>query len=103
MTSQHEPPPPAGDPDSIYRAPESKTGFVPQGDALTAYVGPKNAEYYARRFDRFKTENSAVSWNWPAFFVTSALVAVPGLALLLYLRHWIRDTALPSGEPASPG
>ena len=33
---------------SIYRAPESDTTFAPQGDLLAAYVGPKNADYYAK-------------------------------------------------------
>lgn len=81
MTSQHEPTPPAGDPDSIYRAPASRTGFAPQGDSLAAYVGPKNAEFYSRLFDRFKTQNSTVSWNWPAFVVTGFW--------LLYRKMWL--------------
>jgi PAT family beta-lactamase induction signal transducer AmpG len=39
--------------------------------------------------------------GWPAFFVTCALVALPGLALLLYLRGWISQGAVPAGVPAA--
>lgn len=38
--------------------------------------------------------------GWPTFFVSCALVAVPGLMLLLYLRSWIRDSAVPAGNSA---
>jgi len=67
--------------DSIYRAPESDTTFEPKGDLLAAYVGPKNADYYARRFDSFKSGGSAVSWNWPAFLFSSVW--------LLYRKMWL--------------
>lgn len=33
--------------------------------------------------------------GWPTFFISCALVAVPGLALLLYLRSWISTSAAP--------
>jgi PAT family beta-lactamase induction signal transducer AmpG len=33
--------------------------------------------------------------GWPTFFVSCALVALPGLALLLYLRRWIGETSAP--------
>lgn len=40
--------------------------------------------------------------GWPVFFVACALVAVPGLLLLLYLRSWIRDSAVPVGDAQAP-
>lgn len=33
--------------------------------------------------------------GWPTFFAVCALVAVPGLLLLLYLRRWIAESAVP--------
>jgi len=71
----------ATNPESIYRAPTSDVSIAPKGDFLAAYVGPKNADYYARRFEQFKAGRSAVSWNWPAFFVTSLW--------LLYRKMWL--------------
>jgi PAT family beta-lactamase induction signal transducer AmpG len=41
--------------------------------------------------------------GWPTFFVTCALVAVPGLMLLVYLRTWLRDSAVPAGNSAVTG
>lgn len=34
--------------------------------------------------------------GWPTFFVVCALIAVPGLLLLLYLRRWISESAVPA-------
>lgn len=61
----------ADDLDSIYRTPESQTAFTAKGDLLLTYVGPKNADYYRRQFDRFRSGSGSVSWNWPAFFLAS--------------------------------
>lgn len=69
------------DPESIYRAPESDTTFAPQGDLLAAYVGPKNADYYAKKFDNFRNGGGAASWHWPAFFISSWW--------LLYRKMWL--------------
>jgi Tfp pilus assembly major pilin PilA len=69
------------DADSVYRTPESDTTQALKGDLLAAFLGPKNAEYYAQRFRRFEEENTAVSWNWPAFFVT--------FPWLLYRKMWL--------------
>lgn len=69
------------DTDSIYRAPSSNTNAAPDGDLLATYVGPKNTPYYARHFGRFESMGSAVSWNWPAFFVTGPW--------LLYRKMWL--------------
>jgi len=69
------------DSESIYQAPESDTTFAPQGDLLAAYVGPKNADYYARKFDKFKSGGGSISWHWPAFFVSAWW--------LLYRKMWL--------------
>lgn len=81
MSNQEDPTASASDSESIYRAPSSDTRFAPKGDLLAAYVGPKNADYYSRQFDRFKNRNGSVSWNWPVFFVTSVW--------LLYRKMWL--------------
>lgn len=81
MSNHDDPTTSAGDPESIYRTPTSDTSFAPKGDLLAAYVGPKNAAYYALQFERIKTENNIVSWNWPAFFLTSYW--------LLYRKMWL--------------
>ena len=69
------------DSDSIYRTPASPTEVAPAGDALAAYVGPKNADYYAELFDRFRNGGSKLSWSWPAFFVAAYW--------LLYRKMWL--------------
>ena len=69
------------DSDSIYRAPTSDTSFAPGDDALAAFVGLKNADYYSRHFDRFENQGGSISWNWPAFFISSFW--------LLYRKMWL--------------
>lgn len=68
------------DSESIYRAPESDTNFTPEGDMAAAYVGPQNAIYYQRQFDRIRG-GSSISWHWPAFFITAMW--------LLYRKMWL--------------
>lgn len=58
------------DSDSIYRAPSSDTSYVAADNLMAAYVGPKNASYYAKRFAKIESGGGALSWNWPALFVT---------------------------------
>ena len=91
MSNHDDPPTTAGDSDSIYRAPESETSFAPTGDFLAAYVGPKNADYYARQFDQFKAQSSNVSWNWPSFFVATIW--------FLYRKMWLNALAYWLGLP----
>ena len=58
------------EPTSTYEA-SGTNETAPAGDdeLLAAFVGPKNAHYYAGAFNAFaRGEN--VKWNWPAFFVT---------------------------------
>lgn len=68
---------------SIYRAPESETVVATGGNGLAAYVGPKNAEYYAAVFERFEKQGGTVSWNWPAFFISSTW--------FLYRKMWLNS------------
>ena len=70
----------SGQDNDIYRAPSSDTSFTPQGDAVSHYVGPKEADYYARQFDQIRAGTS-ITWNWPAFFVSSFW--------LLYRKMWL--------------
>ena len=70
-----------GDSDSIYRTPQSSTTVTPQGDLTLEYVGPRNADYYARKFEKFKSGGGSISWNWPAFFISSVW--------LLYRKMWL--------------
>jgi PAT family beta-lactamase induction signal transducer AmpG len=37
--------------------------------------------------------------GWSTFFVSCALIAVPGLALLVYLKTWISQSAVPVRSP----
>ena len=94
--------------DSIYRAPESKTAFVPQDDALAAYVGPKNAEYYAKHFEKFR-QGGSISWNWPAFFLSTVWLLYRKLWLLAFLYWFVLPISLSiisgaistAGDPAT--
>ena len=36
--------------------------------------------------------------GWPTYFVSCALLAIPGLALLFYLKTWISQSALPAAH-----
>ena len=81
MNNQDDQTASSADSEAIYRTPTSDTGFAPGGDSLAAYIGPKNADYYEKVFDRFKNQGSSMSWNWPAFFVSSVW--------LLYRKMWL--------------
>ncbi|MBT8099018.1 MAG: pilin [Gammaproteobacteria bacterium] len=81
------------DPDSIYRAPSSNTNLAPEGDPFRTFIGPNSTDYYARLFDRFQSGGSSVSWNWPAFFVSSYWLLYRKMWLNAFL-YWI---ALPTG------
>ena len=67
--------------DSIYKAPTADTAVAPTDDLLAAYVGPKNASYYAQKFAKFAAGGGVLSWHWPAFFLTSFWV--------LYRKMWM--------------
>ena len=67
--------------DSIYKAPTADTAVAPTDDLMAAYVGPKNASYYAQRFAKIAAGGGAASWHWPAFFITSFWV--------LYRKMWM--------------
>jgi len=47
-----------------------------------AVLGPKNQEYYLRRFARFDADGKAsANWHWPGFFIT--------FYWLLYRKMWL--------------
>ena len=39
-------------------------------ELITAYIGPKNADFYVQAFKRIERNHSNDSWNWPAFFMS---------------------------------
>lgn len=74
---------PLGEDNPLYRAPSAPID-LPADDAddvMAAYLGSRNAGYYLRVFRKFETGGGILSWNWPAFFITSAW--------FLYRRLWI--------------
>jgi hypothetical protein len=48
---------------------------------VEAAIGPRNTEYYLRKFARFGSGGGYASWNWPAFFVP--------LFWMLYRKMWL--------------
>ncbi len=66
---------------SLYAAPDAETHTSATDDMLAAYVGPRNALYYERRFERFIAGDHSLTWHWPAFFITSGW--------LLYRKMWL--------------
>jgi len=81
MSNQENQTPGADDSESIYRAPSSDTSYAPEGDLEAVFLGPKNTDYYLGKFANFKSHGSSVSWNWPAFFISSIW--------FLYRKMWL--------------
>lgn len=53
-----------------------------QEEFYKAVIGPKNQDYYLRRFQQFdQAGKSGVTWHWPAFFIT--------FYWLLYRKMWL--------------
>jgi len=77
--------------DSIYRAPTSDTTVSSGDNLLAAFVGPKNAHFYEQKFSGFESGGGAVSWNWPAFFVS--------WFWLMYRKMWAWSFAYWLGVP----
>lgn len=57
--------------------PEPNRGDV---EYVEAAIGPRNTDYYLRKFERFGSGGGYASWNWPAFFVP--------LLWMLYRKMW---------------
>jgi type IV pilus assembly protein PilA len=59
------------------------TGPPDRGDVeyVEAAIGPRNTDYYLRKFERFGSGGGYASWNWPAFFVP--------LLWMLYRKMWL--------------
>lgn len=60
-----------------------EAGFeMPEEEFYKAVIGPKNQDYYLRRFARFDEAGKAgMTWHWPALFVT--------FYWLLYRKMWL--------------
>ncbi len=53
-----------------------------EDEFFKAVIGPKNQDYYMRRFHDFKRNGKAgISWHWQAFFIT--------FYWLLYRKMWL--------------
>ena len=59
------------------------SGPPDRGDVeyVEAAVGPRNTDYYLRKFARFGSGGGYASWNWPALFVP--------LFWMLYRKMWL--------------
>ena len=64
--------------------PAAQTELIASNNSVELYkasIGSKNQSYYMRFFQRFESDGKiAVSWNWPAFFIT--------FYWLLYRKMW---------------
>jgi Tfp pilus assembly major pilin PilA len=52
-----------------------------EDEYLETAIGPRNLDYYLKRFEKFSAGGGSVSWNWPAFFVP--------LIWMLYRKMWV--------------
>lgn len=52
-----------------------------------AFIGPAKAHYYVPVFERFDAGASAVSWNWPAAFITQLWMLYRGMFLWGFLWY----------------
>jgi len=64
-----------------YRAPASDVATPASDNLWETFIGPQNTRYYLDRFERFESGGSKLSWNWPAFFISSWWV--------LYRKMWL--------------
>jgi len=84
--------------ESPYQAPESNITPKPADNEeehdLATFIGPKNTEYYLKRFRRMQS-GSNTSWHWPAFFITSFW--------LLYRKMWLVALGYIIGLPIAIG
>ena len=59
-------------------------------DDMKVFLGPTNGDYYLRQFQKLSS-GSKVSWNWPAFFITTPW--------LLYRKMWAWTAGYVLGVP----
>jgi type IV pilus assembly protein PilA len=62
------------------RPPEQPAPDRGDEEYVEAALGPRNTDYYLKRFDRFAAGGGFASWNWPAFFVP--------FLWMLYRKMW---------------
>jgi len=65
--------------DELYAPPDSEITVNSSDSLLETFIG-EDRIYYLERFRRFQNNGAYVSWNWPAFLVTTYW--------LLYRKMW---------------
>jgi hypothetical protein len=58
----------------------------------TAAIGPKNTDYYLKRFEAQLTRGRRSSWNWAALIMTTPWLVyrrMPGWALAYLIAPWV--------------
>ena len=75
---------------SPYTSPQSEVagGGADHDDLTTAFIGPKNTAYYLNKFARFDAGGGALTWHWPAFFITLFWLAYRKMWLWFFL-YWL--------------
>ena len=73
---------PATGPERSTFAAQTPAASVSPEEYYRAVVGPKNQDFYVKRFERFDAlGTSGPTWHWPAFFVT--------FYWFLYRKMWV--------------
>lgn len=68
--------------EGLQQARRKSDGPIDIDEYYKAVLGPKNQEYYLRRFARFDADGKvSATWHWPAFFVT--------FYWMLYRKMWL--------------
>lgn len=69
-------------PAGSFQQPRGKSDVPDSAAYYKAVLGPKNQDYYLRRFARFDADGkTSASWHWPAFFIT--------FYWFLYRKMWL--------------
>jgi type IV pilus assembly protein PilA len=58
-----------------------------QAEMYEAFIGPAKASYYVPIFERFDSGAGAMSWNWPAAFITQLWMLYRGMFLWGFLWY----------------
>ncbi|WP_252237975.1 MULTISPECIES: DUF2628 domain-containing protein [unclassified Clostridium] len=54
-------------------------------EEFTSFVGKRKSSYYIEYFNRYKTNNKFISWNWAAFFFGAYWLLYRKLFLMFFL------------------
>ena len=58
-----------------------------QAEMYEAFIGPAKAGYYVPIFERFDSGAGAITWNWPAAFITQLWMLYRGMFLWGFLWY----------------